>query len=85
MSSTQTPFEALLIPRKELAGASICKYRVYRTAEDFLVVEAATARDALEVSGVKQAYKVMREDLRMQTVIQISAQSSVVQPEASDA
>ena len=55
------PFEQLAIPRKDLRSLA-SRYRVYTNPREFSVVEAHTALEALEVSGVKGAYKIVKDD-----------------------
>lgn len=50
-------FEALVVPRKQLASAHN-KYRIYKTATDFIDVSAGTVKEALETSGITDALKV---------------------------
>ena len=50
-------FEALAVPKKQFSGG-YNKYRVYKTATDFIEVSATTVKEALETSGVKDALKV---------------------------
>ena len=55
------PFEQLRIPRKDLQ-LTITRYRVYSDAREFVTVEARTALEAIEASGIKNAYKIMKDD-----------------------
>lgn len=69
----QTPFEQLPMPRREVPQLVVCKYRIYTDAATFTIVEAATALQAMEVAGVKNAYKVLREDPMAANLIDNSA------------
>lgn len=68
--TTASTFETLPIPQKgtppTLAGSS---YRVYKDAKEFVTVKAATALEAFEASGLKEAYKIERDRLDSHAVI----------------
>lgn len=64
MKSTATePFEALPMPRKDIPQPASGSYKVYKNAKEFVVVEAGSALEALQVSGVPLAYKIERESI----------------------
>ena len=44
-------------------------YRVYKDPKNFQVVEAATALEAFQLSGLKEVYKIERERLDKNRVI----------------
>ncbi len=63
--STQTrePFEALPLPRKEMAVATMARYRVYDNVDHYTMISAGTALEALQNSGLKEIYKIQRDRL----------------------
>lgn len=62
-------FQSLPLPRKDVPQ-TVCKYRVYSNAQEFIVVDAATAIGALDASGYANAYKIVREDPMAYTLIE---------------
>ncbi|NBX03559.1 MAG: hypothetical protein EBR02_05805 [Alphaproteobacteria bacterium] len=62
MQAQPKQFENLTIPRKSLPLAGGCRYRVYETAQNFKIVDAATAMEALSACGLTYAYKILRDD-----------------------
>jgi len=54
-------FEELPMPRKEMAQLSVGSYRVYKNAKEFVTVQAGSAIEALQTSGVKPAHKIERD------------------------
>ncbi len=65
----EEPFEPLEIPRKELALAGVSRYRVYRNPDSYTIVEAENALEALKASGMKEAYRIMRDALYFMNVV----------------
>ncbi len=47
--------------RKQLNINTNLRYRIYSSANEFVVVEAGTASEAFRKSGVKQAYHIVKE------------------------
>lgn len=64
-----THFESLAIPRKGLESGAVTRYRIYEDETKFTVVEAVTALEAFEASGLKNAYKIERERLDANAVV----------------
>ncbi len=62
-------FETLPIPQKGIPNNSVVRYRIYKDADNFVIVQAATALEAYESSGVKDAVKIERERLDGQAVL----------------
>ncbi|MFW0777014.1 MAG: hypothetical protein ACN2B6_04770 [Rickettsiales bacterium] len=54
-------FEELPMPRKDVAQLSMGSYRIYKNAKEFVTVQASSAIEALQTSGVKSAYKIERD------------------------
>ncbi|MDE3059743.1 MAG: hypothetical protein KGJ06_01880 [Pseudomonadota bacterium] len=63
-------FEQLPIPRRELA-VSGNRYRVYKDAKDFMLVEALNALEAFKSSGLPQAYRIERDGIYLQNVLDL--------------
>lgn len=57
------PFETLPIPQKSSPASFSGSYRVYKDAKEFVTVKAATALEAFEASGLKEAHRIERERL----------------------
>lgn len=68
-TSSTVPFETLPIPQKGIPNSSVTRYRIYKNDKEFVVVQAATALEAFEASGVKDAVKIERERLDAQSVL----------------
>lgn len=82
-------FRDLALPRKEVALASASRYRVYKNAKEFVVVDAANAKEALAGSGFDKAVRIEKESIHQVNVLTLSAlqdrESDIApaQPEAS--
>ena len=61
MENSHRPFEQLSIPRKAMDG-TVSRYRIYKNASEFSLVEASTALEALSAAGEKNVYKIVRDD-----------------------
>jgi len=64
-------FENLSIPKKELSGLPVGRYRVYKDASNYVNVAADTAMQALEACGFKDVYKVERDRLDAHNLLNI--------------
>lgn len=53
--------DPLAVRRKRLANADITRYRVYRDNTDFVVIEAGSAFEALQKSGIENAALIQRD------------------------
>lgn len=53
--------ESLAIRRAELTDADKVRYRVYRSADDFIAVIAESALMAVKVSGIDAPYRIVRD------------------------
>lgn len=69
VEETVAAFEVLPIPRKELSQSAIENYRVYKSANDYVVVPAQTALEALKASGLPVAYKIERDKIDLDKVL----------------
>ncbi len=69
----QSAFEALPMPRKNVPQLFGGSYRVYRSSRDFVVVEADSALEALERSGLHSAVKIERESMDNISVLSAAA------------
>lgn len=73
MTRPAEPFETLPMTRKDIPQPAAGSYRVYKSAKDFVVVEASSALEALQVSDVKAPYKIERESIDYISVLAPSA------------
>lgn len=53
-------FVPLPLATRGWAKAGIMQYRIYRAADDFVVIEAERASRAVELSGIEKPYRVER-------------------------
>lgn len=53
-------FEPLKVVKRQLQDVNQSRYRVYKSAEEYVTVEAATALEAIQESGVQEPLKVER-------------------------
>lgn len=53
-------FEPLKVVKRQIQDLNRCCYRVYKSGEEFVTVEAATALEAIQESGVASPLKVER-------------------------
>lgn len=53
--------EAIAVRRAVIADADKVRYRVYRTADDFIAVIAESALMAVKVSGIAEPYRIVRD------------------------
>lgn len=56
-------FSYIEFRRKELQGKASSKYKVYKTALDYVTIEAQTAYEAMQKSGVDAPLKLERVGL----------------------
>lgn len=69
-------FEALLIPRRELPQFG-ARYRVYKDAGNFILVEADSALEALKAYGVGQVHRIERDAIYLNNVLAPQALANV--------
>lgn len=84
MTTATGSFEALPMPRKDIPQPEAGSYRVYKNINDYIVVEAGSALEALQASGMDAVYKVQRESLDSVRVLSLSAWSAMAAKEAAD-
>lgn len=83
---TPDMFRNLTLPRKEASSFSSSRYRVYKTAKEFVVVEAENAKAALAASGLTQARRIERENIYLNNVLTLSpAAPQMDKPEKTQA
>lgn len=68
-SGVNEPFESLSLPRKDLPQQMVSRYRVYKDPENYDIIEAISALDALKASGKEEVYKVERDTLKLYNVL----------------
>lgn len=66
-------FSALMFSRKQLTDLPHSRYRVYSTDSEFKTVEAPTASDALQMSGLPCAHRIVRELVSSMTLMDAGA------------
>lgn len=76
MTRAAEPFETLPMPRKDIPQPASGSYRVYKNAKEFVVVEAGSALEALQVSGVQTPHKIERDSIDYIRVLSPSAWDS---------
>ena len=69
------PFEAIGLPRRDVAEPG-CRYRVYSNADEFVLVEAQTAMEALAMAGRATAYRIMRDEPLSRTLLDVTKQKT---------
>lgn len=57
----QGSFSSFQMPRKEMHDLDVTRYRVYRTASEYVMVAADSAAEAMQKAGVVGPLKVQRE------------------------
>ncbi len=57
------PFEHLPLARAESSAVLDGAYRIYTDAKNYTTIQAASAIEALEMSGIHYAFKIKRENL----------------------
>lgn len=62
-------FSVLEIPIMCLKDKNDLVYEVYKNAQEYVVVEATTAREALELSQVKRPYKIIHRTYNLDHII----------------
>lgn len=72
MTQEPEPFEELSLPRRNLDNLSELRYRVYKDAKNYEVVEAVSALDALQKSSIAKAYKIERHNPLADNVLHLS-------------
>lgn len=72
MKQDAEQFEELVIPRRELNNLSDMRYRVYSNAAQFDIIDAVSALDALQKSGMAKAYKIERHNPLADNVLHLS-------------
>jgi len=61
MKDKKEPFESLTLPHREVPQLTLSRYRVYKNAKDYVLVEAGNAMEALKTSGLAQATLIERD------------------------
>ncbi len=69
-ATTLATFEMLELPRRVISDAAVTGYRVYTSASEFVMIEAALASEAIAKSGIEKPYKVVRTALEIGTVLE---------------
>jgi len=58
---TNDAFTPMQLPRRDMPELEICHYRIYKSAKEYVIVEAASAVEAMRVAGIGRPYRVLRE------------------------
>lgn len=62
-------FTPLRIVKKNLTDSNRCAYRVYKSPEEYITVEAATALEAFRESGIANPHRILRETRFMERLV----------------
>lgn len=62
-------FTPLRIVRKNLTDSNRCAYRVFKSPDEYVTVEAATALEAFRESGIANPYRILRETRFMERLV----------------
>lgn len=82
MTKESDEFSTIPMPRRQFADKSFLhQYRVYRKPDDFKLVEASTALEALRIAEIPNPWKVVKEAKFHQTFVQ---DESLTPPEMTD-
>lgn len=69
-------FLPLSLPEKELPALE-AYYRIYRDSEDYILVKAGSAAQALEISGIQSPRRIVRDALYRHNVINLEELNSL--------
>lgn len=64
------PFEGLSLPRKDLALDLNRRYRLYRESGEIIAVDATTALEALQASGLTDVKRIERDSIDANNVLE---------------
>lgn len=67
------PFTRLVLPKRKISEVNSVGYKVYKDRDNFVVVAATLASEAIEKSGIINPYKVVRLGTDVKTIIDNSA------------
>lgn len=62
-------FTPLRIVKKSLTDSNRCAYRVYKSEDEYVTVEAATALEAFRESGIAEPHRILRETRFMERLV----------------
>ncbi len=62
-------FAPIDFPHRHLTDKCARNYRVYKDAKEYISIEALTAKEAIEKSGIESPYRVIREKSEIGEVI----------------
>jgi|GEM_PF-4566539 len=62
-------FKDLALPRKDLPVVAQSRYLVYKDAKEFIIVDAANAKEALAASGLTDVYRIKRENRLLNNIL----------------
>ncbi len=71
-------FEQLALPRKEVPQFMGSHYRVYSDAENFIVIEAPNALEAMKISGMQKAFRIQRDIIMLHRIVDVSSMSNIM-------
>jgi hypothetical protein len=81
MNQELQAFEALPMPRKDIPQPATGRYRIYKDARQYITVDADSALEALQQSGVGNAVKIERESIDYIRVMHASEWSNMDMPQ----
>lgn len=79
---TDEAFEPLPLPKREFGQSPKGRYRIYSDDANYKVVEATSALEALQLSGLQQAHRIQRDAVFLVNVLE--AGTLVSAPENGD-
>ena len=68
---TTAEFKDITFRKKEIPGLLVNKYRIYTDHTNFKLVEAENARTALEISGIQNSVRVLRDSIYLDNIVKI--------------
>ena len=73
MAKPKEPFEELAMPRKDVPHLQSSRYRVYKNPKEFVTVEAISALEALQASGVKNPTRIERDLFQLASILELNS------------
>jgi hypothetical protein len=77
-------FEPIDFPRMELPHLIASRYRIYSDANNYTLVEAESALQAMESSGVTNIFRIQRESILLRRIIDLKKEMGIETVSAAD-
>lgn len=78
--SSDRTFESLSLPHKEVPHLVGTRYRVYSDSKNYTLVEAGSALEAIQASGMKNVHKVLRDTIMLNTLLDVATVTGSATP-----